>query len=163
MLLLVLIAAVFAAIFMMRSGNKKDDNLLIGYSTDASVMLDQEALQAAMDAALDNAAKGNVGLKYINDAHSTDGINFDCLIANSEGNIHDVYFQIFADAEMKDEIFLSGLVPPGSGFESITLEHALDPGQTTVYVAVTLVDTSESGAQTIINQVIHTMDFYVDT
>ena len=62
---------------------------------------------------------------------------------------------------MTDQVFLSGLVRPGSGFEEISLDHALDPGLTTVYVAVTLVDTEEDGTQVIKSQVVHTMDFNV--
>lgn len=134
----------------------------IGYATDAKVMLDQDSLQAAMDAAMENARNGNISLRYKNNAYSSDGITFECVIANSASNIYDMYLTIFADVELKDQIFLSELVPPGSGFESITLDHALDPGDHTVYVALTQVDTdSETGEQVIKNQVMHTMEFHV--
>jgi hypothetical protein len=63
---------------------------------------------------------------------------------------------------MTDQLYLSKLVPPGSGFEEIELEHPLDQGDHTVYVALTQVETDEeTGAQTIRNQVIHTIDFHV--
>jgi hypothetical protein len=63
---------------------------------------------------------------------------------------------------MTDELYLSQLVPPGSGFEEITLEHPLDPGNHTVYVALTQVVTDEeTGEQTIHNQVVYTMNFTV--
>ena len=160
-LLVVLILSVIGAVFYLRGGSKGDD-LAINYAADASVMMDQESLQAAMDEAAANAAKGNIALHYVNDAYSTDGINFDCVIANAAANSYDMYLQIFADSEMQDQVFLSGLVPPGSGFESITLEHALDPGVTTVFVVLTQVETSERGAQTLVNQFVHTMDFHVE-
>ena len=159
-LLVVLIIAVIAAVFVLRKDNK-NDNMTIGYATEATVMLDQDSLQAAMDKAMENAAKGNVALRYVNNAYSADGTVFNCYIANSEANAYDMYLQIFADPEMTDQIFLSGLIPPGSGFEEITLDHALPDGDTMVYVAVTQVETTESGAQTIRNQVVHTMDFHV--
>lgn len=134
----------------------------IGYSTEAKVMLDQDSLQAAMDAAMENARNGNIGLRYKNNAYSDDGINFECYIANSNSNIYDMFLTIYADEELTDQIFLSGLVPPGSGFESISLEHSLDPGDHRVYVALTQVDTDEeTGEQTLKNQVFHTMDFHV--
>ena len=67
----------------------------------------------------------------------------------------------YADLELTDQIFLSGLVPPGSGFERITLNRPLDEGDHTVYVSLTQVDIDENGQQVIKNQVMHTMDFHV--
>lgn len=134
----------------------------LGYSADAKVMLDQNTLQTAMDEAMKNAKDGNVGLRYKNNAYSDDGVNFECFIVNSASNIYDMFLTIYADSDLTDQIFLSELVPPGSGFESITLAHALEPGDHTVYVALTQVDTDdESGEQVIKNQVMHTMDFHV--
>lgn len=139
-----------------------DNGPKIGYAADAKVMLDQDSLQAAFDEALQNAEDGYVGLKYQNDAYSEDGINFKCYIANSESNIYDMFLTIYADAELTDQVFLSGLVPPGSGFEEITLDHALEPGDHTVYVALTQVDTDEeTGEQVIKNQAMHTIEFHV--
>lgn len=134
----------------------------IGYAAEAQVMLDQNSLQAAYDAAARNAAEGVVGLKYQNDAYSTNGTDFGCYIVNSESNKFDMFLTIYADAELSDQIFLSGLVPPGSGFESITLDHALEKGDHTVYVVLTQVETdAETGEQVLKNQVSHTMDFHV--
>lgn len=134
----------------------------IGYAADAQVMLDQDTLQAAMDEAMENAKNNNVGLRYKNNAYSTDGVNFECFIVNSASNIYDMFLTIYADAELSDQIFLSELVRPGSGFENITLEHSLEKGDHTVYVALTQVDTDEeTGEQLIKNQVVHTMDFHV--
>lgn len=162
--LIVLLIGVLAVVLGRgRSEDIPDGNTpLIGYATEATVMLDQDSLQAAFDQALKNAAEGNVGLKYKNNAYSTDGVNFECYIANSDSNIYDMFLAIYADAEMTDQIFLSGLVPPGSGFEKIELEHALDTGDHTVYVALTQVETDEeTGEQVLKNQVVHTMDFHV--
>lgn len=162
-LIVLLIGVLVVVLGRGRSEDIPDGNApLIGYATEATVMLDQDSLQAAFDQAMQNAAEGNVGLKYKNNAYSTDGVNFECYIANSDSNIYDMFLAIYADAEMTDQIFLSGLVPPGSGFEKISLEHALDTGDHTVYVALTQVDTDEeTGEQVLKNQVIHTMDFHV--
>lgn len=159
----VIIALLLAVVVLLLNRQPAEDNSLgIGYATEASVVLDQNSLQAAMDEAMQNARDGNVGLYYRNDAYSEDGINFECLIANSSANIYDMFLTIYADGELSDQIFLSGLVPPGSGFESITLERALDVGDHTVYVALTQVDTDEeTGEQVVKNQVMHTMDFHV--
>lgn len=158
----VVIAA--AAFIVLNKDDGSSGNNVIGYAAEATVMLDQESLQAAMNQAVENAKNSRVGLRYKNNAFSKDGVNFECYIANSASNIYDMFLTIFADAEMTDQIFLSGLVPPGSGFESITLDHALEDGDHTVYVALTQVDTDEeSGEQVIKNQVVHTMDFHVNS
>lgn len=134
----------------------------VGYAAEAKVMTDRESLQAAMDEAMENARDGNVALRYKNNAYSTNGTDFECFIVNSASNKYDMFLTIYADAEMTDQIFLSGLVPPGSGFENITLDHALEPGSHEVTVVLTQVDTDENGAQVIKHQVAHTMDFHVE-
>lgn len=156
--LVAVIAAVATVIIVL---NQKDDSPKIGYATEAKVMLDRDSLQAAMNEAMENAEKGRVGLRYQNDAYSEDGKSFSCTIVNSSSNYYDMYLTIFADAELTDQVFLSGLVPPGSGFENITLDRALEPGDHTVYVVLTQVETDENNEQTIKNQVVHTMDFHV--
>lgn len=134
----------------------------LGYAAEAKVILDQDTLQAAMDEAMANAQDRNVALLYKNNAFSKNGTDFDCYIVNSAANKYDMFLTIFADDALTDQIFLSGLVPPGSGFESITLDRALEPGDHEVVVAVTQVETdAETGEQVVKNQVLHTMEFHV--
>ena len=158
------IVAALAVVAALLLTSKKDNgnSAAIGYAAEATVMLEQDALQAAFDEALKNAAEGNIGLRYQNDAYSDNGVDFKCRIINSSSNIYDMFLTIYADVELTDQIFLSGLVPPGSGFENISLEHALDPGDHTVYVALTQVDTEEDGSQVMRNQVMHTIEFHVE-
>lgn len=153
----VIVAAITVVIWFSRDS----DDSRIGYATEATVMLDQDSLQAAMDQAMQNAKDGNISLLYKNNAYSEDGVNFSCYIVNSAQNSYDMFVTIFADAALEDQLFLSGLVRPGEGFESIELERALDPGDHTVYVALTQVKENEDGEQVIHNQVVHTMDFHV--
>lgn len=160
LLIIVIIAAAGVIVYTMINNNR-NDNMKIGYATEAKVMLDQDSLQKAMDEAMANAEKNRIGLQYQNDAFSADGINFTCSITNSSANIYDMFLMIYADAELTDELYSSGLVPPGSGFEEITLEHELPVGDHLVYVVLTQVETDENGEQTILNQVSHTMDFHV--
>lgn len=134
----------------------------IGYSMEAKVLLDQDALQAAADEAIRNARENRIALRYKNDAHSTDGKTFSCLLANSPSNLYDMFITIFADAEMTDQVYLSELVPPGSGFEEITLDRALEKGDHTMTVVLTQVDTNEDGEQVLKNQVSHTVEFHVE-
>ena len=138
-----------------------NNGMTIDYETDAKVFLDQDSLQAAMDEALKNAQDRNVALRYRNDAYSKDGRTFECYVGNSGGNIYDMFLTICTDDLMTDQLFLSKLLRPGTGYDKITLNRALEPGDHTVYVAVTLVDTDTNGGQVIKAQVVHTMDFHV--
>jgi hypothetical protein len=156
----VVAVVVAAAVVIVRSQASSDTG--IGYATEAKVMLDEDSLQAAMDEAMKNAEDGYVSLLYKDNAYSTDGTNFSCYIVNAASNAYDMYLTIYSDLEMTDELFMSKLVPPGSGFESVKLEHSLSLGDHTVYVVMTQVDTDEeTGEQVIRNQVVHTMDFHV--
>lgn len=168
---IIIIAAVIIALLigvvaflLMRQTmtNIGDGNVpLIGYAVEASVITDQDALQAAADEAIRNAKENKIALQYKNHAYSTDGKTFSCLIANSPSNLYDMYIAIFTDADMTDQVYLSGLVPPGSGFEEITLDRALEEDQTMV-VVLTQVDTNEDGEQVLKNQVSHTVEFHVE-
>lgn len=161
----VVAVAVGAAAAVTMSGQnsqpEEDNSLKIGYSADAKVMLDEDSLQAEVKKALEESQNSNVALKYQNDAFSENGKDFTCRILNSSANPYDMFLTIYADGELTDQLFLSELVPPGSGFEEITLDRALEPGDHTVYVALTQVTLNEEGEQVIKNQVVHTMDFHV--
>jgi hypothetical protein len=158
----VVVVAAIAAVAVVLTHQDQSNDLGIGYATEAKVMLDQESLQEAMNKAMENARNGYISLKYQDDAYSTDGSTFSCYIVNAATNAYDMFLTIYADPEMTDEVYLSQLVPPGSGFDEITLEHPLDKGDHTVYVALTQVITDEeTGEQTVHNQVVHTMEFHV--
>jgi hypothetical protein len=158
--LVVIIAAVVIVTQVM---NRKDDsNSVIGYSTEAQMLVTQEDIDRAAEEALKNAENGDVGLCYQNDAFSDDGLNFECYIMNSTSNKFDMFLTIYTDLALTDEIFRSQLVPVGSGFQNITLEKALDEGDHTVYVVLTQIkNDEETGEEEVANQVIHTMDFHV--
>jgi hypothetical protein len=158
----VVVVAAIAAVAVVLTHQDQSDDPGIGYASEAKVMLNQDDLQAAMDAAMANAREGNIALLYKDNAYSDDGSTFECYIVNSANNAYDMFLTIYADLEMTDELYLSQLVPPGSGFEEITLEHPLEKGDHTVYVALTQVETDEeTGEQSVHKQVVHTMDFHV--
>lgn len=130
----------------------------LGYAEGVTVVNDPDALQKAVDEMYAKAAEGNIMLEYANDATSTDGETFECYIANAVENSYDMYIQMFADSELTDQLLLTGLLRPGTAFDSITLDHALDPGTHRVYVAFTQV---EEDLATIHGQVMVTMDLTV--
>jgi hypothetical protein len=158
----VVLAVVIGAVIVVTHQQENQSDLTIGYAAEAKVLLDEDSLQAAADKAMENAKYGNVALAYKDNAYSEDGTNFECYIVNSANNAFDMYLTIYADLDMTDELYMSGLVPPGSGFENIKLEHPLETGDHEVYVVFTQVDTDEeTGEQVVRNQVVYTMDFHV--
>lgn len=150
---LVFALGIGAGVYFLRSAPEEDINDgRIPYAEGVVVMEDTD---------IEPAEYGWIDLKYNYQAFSNDGVNFSCLLANAASNQYDLYFDLYADAELKDEIFLSGLLQPGTALEKVTLDHALPEGTTTVYVVFNQVDTGEGGAQTIVNQTIVTVDFVV--
>lgn len=129
--------------------------------TSVGLALTQEQLDSAMEDAQSNAKAGNIALRYKNDAYSEDGESFSCYIMNSQFNAYDMFLSIYADAELTDELFSSGLVSPGRGFDQLKLNHSLPKGDNKVYVVLTQVNTDEEGVQTIVGQTSHTMIFRV--
>jgi phenylpyruvate tautomerase PptA (4-oxalocrotonate tautomerase family) len=104
---------------------------------------------------------GNVmALEYKNDAYSENGREFECYIANAMSNEYDMFIVIYADAEYREELFLSQLLRPGTAFERLELERTLEKGDHTVYVAFTQVE-EEDGEQVIHGQSKVTMTFHV--
>lgn len=105
--------------------------------------------------------KGQIALRYKYQARSTDGIHFSGMLGNDPANEYDLYFDIYADAALKDQIYLSGLVPPGSAIKEIELMHELPEGTTTAYVSFNQVETDEEGQQALVSQTLVTVDFIV--
>ncbi len=132
----------------------------IGYAMEGvTTVEDPDALQKAVDEANEKAkAGGMMTLEYKNDATSTDGENFECYIANAVENDYDMFIAIYGDNELTDELFVSQLLRPGSAFETVKLNHALEEGTHRVNVAFTQV---EEDLETIHAQLMVTMDFHV--
>ncbi len=162
-LIVVILAVVGVALAVVLSRNSEteitdSETPKIGYAIEGVTAVDEDSLQKAVDEMNKKAAEGNIALEYKNDAFSDDGKNISCYIANSLSNEYDMYIQIFSDDAMKDQLFLSGLLRPGTAFETIALEKELARGDHMVYVAFTQV---EEDLETIHGQVIVTMNFHV--
>lgn len=124
----------------------------IPYAEGVVIMEDKEIPQVQ---------KGQIALRYKYQARSTDGIHFSGMLGNDPANEYDLYFDIYADAALKDQIYLSGLVPPGSAIKEIELMHELPEGTTTAYVSFNQVETDEEGQQALVSQTLVTVDFIV--
>lgn len=165
-IIIVLLLAVAAFLAVSKFGGKEPDTEslgdastpLIGYEEGVTVVDDAGALQKAVDEMYAQAAKGGVPVEYQNGAFSTDGENFSCYIANPATSEYDVFINIYADAEFKDQLYLSGLIPPGKAKKELKLERPLDSGAHRVYVVYTQVLDDHA---TMHQQATVTMDFTV--
>jgi len=93
----------------------------------AAVALDENGLEKQIDEMRKNS-EGNVSLEYKNEAQSTNGMDFECYLANSELNSEDMFIAVFTDANMTDQIYLSGLLKPGTSIQSFKSEIPFDKG-----------------------------------
>jgi hypothetical protein len=130
----------------------------IGYEADVGVAMTQEDLDEQMNEILNSDTM--ISLEYTNDAQSSNGKDFDCYIANSANNRYDMYIGLYADLALTDELFLSQLLRPGTAFNHVTLNRALEPGNHTVYCVMTQVK-EENGEFVIHNSMTVTMNFLV--
>ena len=91
--LILIIVALSVFMLFRQNGNtdSEDGTPRVGYASEARVMLDQNSLQAAMDAAMEKAKDGNVALRYKNNAYSKNGTDFECYIVNSANNVFDMF------------------------------------------------------------------------
>jgi len=118
---------------------KKNDNPLILDYDNSAVALDEDTLQKQFDELQEKAKNGYVNLEFQNIATSDDGINFTCHFGNSAANIEDMFFNIYKDSSLEEQIYLSGLVAPGTAIDSFVSEIKLDPGEYTAIIFFTTV------------------------
>lgn len=164
-IIIVLLLAVAAFLAVSKFGGKEPgteslgdaSTPLIGYEEGVTA-LDEDSLQKAVDEMYAEAAKQGIPLSYENDANSLDGEKVHCYIANPEHSEYDIYIQVFADAELTDQLYLSGLIPPGKAVREINLDRRLEEGNHRIYVAYTQVEEDHA---TIRQQIVVTMDFHV--
>lgn len=165
-LLIVIVVVVTAAVFIIlnRQAETAVEDLAdgdappLGYAEGTTVTRDSNALQKAVDEMAAKLEKGSMMLEYEGDAYSTDGENFTGYLANAAENNYDMYFDMYADSAMKDEIFLSGLVPPGKALNKFKTTRKLDKGDHAVYMVFTTV---EDDHKTMHSQITVTMTLHV--
>lgn len=153
----VCVVAVIAGVILYATGvigPKKEDTGL-KYATKGTMVLD------APNGIYDEIPANAIALEFRNDAYSKDGQTFSCYLGNSALNSYDMFVALYTTTEMNDEdlIYLSDLVPPGSGFEEITLDRPLEEGDHRLTVAFTQVE--DAATNTAHAQTLFTMDFHV--
>lgn len=152
LVVLLLVVGTGIGVYMFMRPEDSVDDGRIPYAEGVVIMEDSD---------IEPVPKGRIALRYNYQAHSADGINFTCKLGNDESNQYPLYFDLYADAALTDEIYLSGLLDPGTALEEITLNHALPEGTTTVYVSFNQVEVDEAGNQSLLSQTLVTVDFIV--
>lgn len=108
------------------------------------IALNQEDLQKAFDEALQKTKEGYITVEFNNWAESDDGKNFKCYLGNAAENTYDVYFNMYLDSTLSQQLLLTGLIPPGSGIDTFTSEVRLDPGEYEAVLVLTQVEDDHS-------------------
>ncbi len=128
-----------AALFFLNSGNDSGEGSQaggIGYETQVGMIKPNEDLAEKL--------KGDVGeripLHFSTTATSSDGENFKCVLGNPDGAKYDIYFDIYADPEFTERIYLSGLVAPGTQLEGFESSKTFPEGTHDVVLVITQVE-----------------------
>lgn len=156
--IVVVIAAVVVVILTRPNSEALPDNGVpkLGYAEGTTVVKDSNALQEALDA----MTTEDMMLEYEPDAFSADGENFSCYLANAVENKYDMYFDMYTDANFGEEIYLSGLLRPGTALEQIKLKRRFVAGDHKVVLAITTV---EDDHQTVHGQTVVVYNLHVNS
>jgi Tfp pilus assembly protein PilW len=119
------------------TAENKNNSPLLKYD-DAAVALDENGLEKQIEEMKKNS-EGNVSLEYKNEAESTDGTHFICYLANSDLNTEDMFIAIFTDANMTEQVYLSGLLRPGTSIQEFDSEIPFEKGKHSVVCMFTSV------------------------
>lgn len=95
---------------------------------------------AGLEEQLKDGTGDRIPLHFATSAISEDGENYKCVLGNPNGAKYDIYFDMYADAEMTEQIYLSGLVPPGSQLEGFKTNTKFPQGSTDVVLVITQVE-----------------------
>ena len=165
-IIVLLIAGIIIGVILFKKFNNNDSSpdgeepaVTVGYEGNGVVALDEGDFVKTMEEMIRQAEEGMVDLRYKKVAESNDGVNFNCYIGNSENNIHDMYFNIYLDDELEQQILLTGLVPPGSMIEEFKSEVHLDPGD---YEAILVFTTVDDDHATMLGQVLVSISLVVN-
>ena len=130
------------------SEEKEKNPLILDYDNGA-VALDENGLERQIEEMRKNS-EGNVSLEYRNEAVSDDGKHFTCYLANSDLNTEDMFIAIFRDQELDSQMYLSGLLRPGTAINEFDSEIQLETGE---YTAVAMFTTVGDDHETMTSQI----------
>lgn len=104
-----------------------------------AIVFDKDQQQGASDL-YQEVEDGYISLSHKNQAYSTDGENYACYINNNPDNKYDIYVTVYNNQNADEMLYISGLIPPGSGIDHFKSEVKLDPGEYDALLVVTQVE-----------------------
>ena len=142
--------------FVLLSGDRPDDEQVtpsgggkvIPLEVTAGV-LSPDKLQQWNESALQEAQDTQIPVSFSPTVTSSDGVNFDCEIGNPPGAKYYMYLDIYSDTTLEEEVYLSGLLAPGTGITSFTTSKTFPKGDTEGVLVLTTVREDQ---QTIVAQ-----------
>lgn len=147
--IIIIILLILALIFVIMRENQEKENIdpinqhlqdgKLQYDK-AAIILDQDALQQAVNEMYEKVEDGYISLSHKNQAVSSDGKSFQCYIQNNIDNKYDLFVNIYKDETAQEQLYLSGLIPPGSGIDHFESEVKLEPGTYDALLVVTQVE-----------------------
>lgn len=139
-IVIVLLLAGGAAFLILNGRNKSAEGAEtsggIAYETNVGMVKPNEDLAEKLKEGVEN----RIPLHFSTSAVSSDGTNFKCVLGNPDGAQYDIYFDIYADDECTDQIYLSGLIAPGTQLEGFTSKKTFPKGTQDVVLVVTQVE-----------------------
>ncbi len=133
-----LLAGGAAALILMnaKDGETESETGGIRYEANVGMVKPNEDLAEK----LKEGADDRIPLHFSTTAVSEDGVNFECVLGNPDGAKYDIYFDIYADADCTEQIYLSGLVAPGTQLESFKSSKTFPKGTQDVVLVITQVE-----------------------
>ncbi len=125
-----------AALILLNGDGEESQAEGIRYETNVGMVKPNEDLAEK----LREGSEDRIPLHFSTNAVSKDGTNFECVLGNPDGAQYDIYFDIYADAECTEQIYLSGLIAPGTQLESFTSSKTFPKGTHDVVLVITQVE-----------------------
>lgn len=141
-IIIVLLLAGGAAFFIINANKKPAEqgaltsDGTIPYAANVGMVKPNEDLAEK----LKEGVEDRIPLHFATTATSKDGENFKCVLGNPQGAKYDIYFDLYADEECTEQMYISGLVPPGSQIESFKSNKKFPKGTQDVVLVVTTVE-----------------------
>ncbi len=117
--------------------SKPTNDGTIPYEVNAQIM---ESNANWNDSILQEAEDNLIPMHFSAGAESKDGENFTATLGNPPGALYDMYFDMYSDSTLSEEIYLSGLLAPGQEIRQFKTNRKFPKGETNVVLVFTTVD-----------------------
>lgn len=143
LIVVIVLLLVGGAVFFVINANKKPEESgqltsdgTIPYEVNAQIMGSSPNWN---DSILQDAQEALIPMHFSAGAESKDGENFTCTLGNPPGALYDMYYDMYSDSTLSEQIYLSGLVAPGQEITQFKTNRKFPKGETNVVLVFTTV------------------------